>query len=230
MDNKKWSYYHSLCDVGLRNRTSWMKKLEDTKLFSAEDLSDIEDYENEIISTNWKRIERKERINANELINELKEEINKDWAKERRMEYLEKEIGRIELLIEEIYNDSIILRKKLVPYWFRNACLELKLKNCNCIKELKKNKMELRVKKYDIKDDNGITPDRIAIARNYSIDRLFEAKRGFIKCLWHDDNKPSMWIKGNFGHCFVCGVTKDVIDLAMESNGISFVNAVKMLS
>ena len=53
-------------------------------------------------------------------------------------------------------------------------------------------------------------------------------KAGFIKCPYHDDARPSLWVKG-FGYCFPCQRRVDSIDYIRKTMGLGFMDAVKYL-
>ncbi len=74
-----------------------------------------------------------------------------------------------------------------------------------------------------------ITQDMIERAKEYPIENLIEARRGFALCLWHDDSTPSLYTKNNFAHCFSCGKTGDTIAVYQKLNGATFPEAVKAL-
>jgi hypothetical protein len=79
-------------------------------------------------------------------------------------------------------------------------------------------------------NDEGITDDMIAMAREYPISRIITVNnRGFAKCLWHEEDTPSMYTKGNYVHCFGCGKSGDSIDVYRELNGCGFKEAVLAL-
>lgn len=68
-------------------------------------------------------------------------------------------------------------------------------------------------------------------ARDYPIDAVVEVNaRNYAKCVWHEDNNPSMWVRGNWAHCFSCGKSGDVISVYRAQTGASFNEAVKHLS
>lgn len=66
-------------------------------------------------------------------------------------------------------------------------------------------------------------------ARAYPLDDLVESKKGLILCPFHDDTRPSAWIKNGFGYCFACGKRFDSIEYIRKIKGIEFMEAVKYL-
>lgn len=74
---------------------------------------------------------------------------------------------------------------------------------------------------------NHVTKIQIERARQYPISSVLPVSSGgFAKCVNHDDSKPSMFCKNNFGYCFVCSYRGDVIDIYMRIHGVSFGEAV----
>lgn len=74
-----------------------------------------------------------------------------------------------------------------------------------------------------------ITHDMIERAKEYPLENLIDASRGFALCPFHDDSKPSLYIKNNFAHCFSCGKTADTIDIYRKQHAVSFPEAVRAL-
>lgn len=69
-------------------------------------------------------------------------------------------------------------------------------------------------------------------AKEYPIDNLLDFKNGFVKCLYHDEDTPSMHHdkERNKAHCFAgCG-SFDSIDIYMKINNVTFTQAVKGLT
>jgi len=81
----------------------------------------------------------------------------------------------------------------------------------------------------DSPENDRIDDMDIQLARQYPISQIIDTKNNYAKCIWHDDNSPSMYTKKNFAYCFSCGESGDVIDIAMSAWGIDFVSAVKRL-
>lgn len=50
-----------------------------------------------------------------------------------------------------------------------------------------------------------------------------------IKCLFHNDSKPSMGVKDEYYKCFSCGAGGDVISFVMNYCGVGFNEAIVML-
>lgn len=79
--------------------------------------------------------------------------------------------------------------------------------------------------------NNKITDYDIEQAKNFPIDHviLFVNNKAYAWC--HDDRTPSLmhWKKENLARCFVCNKTFNPIDVLVQRDGLSFVQAVKRL-
>lgn len=64
----------------------------------------------------------------------------------------------------------------------------------------------------------------------YPIENLIQVNRNNMAfCINHTEKIPSLWCKGNWVHCFSCGYTGNVIDVAMKIWDCSFKEAFKKL-
>ena len=75
----------------------------------------------------------------------------------------------------------------------------------------------------------GITPEVIARALTFPIERLVEHRNFMALCPFHNEKTPSMNIKNNYYYCHACGATGDVIQFVMDRDGVSFATAVNSL-
>ena len=160
----------------------------------------------------------------------LKEQ-GKEWIKRRRIIFLIQEIKKLESITNSSYKIYFEQQQRDVPFWLRQVILLtnnpeklIKLRG-KLINELYflQNKNEF--------DKNQLTHEEIVHARNYPFERLIEInKAGFAKCPFHDDNRPSFWVKNNFGYCFSCGKSCDTIQFVIETQNLSFPEAVKKLN
>jgi hypothetical protein len=80
-------------------------------------------------------------------------------------------------------------------------------------------------------DSSGkITPEMIERAKTKPIEDMIVFVRGWSKCLWHDDSKPSMkLLPDNKVRCYVCNENHDAIDVFMILNGVQFTEAVRRM-
>lgn len=88
---------------------------------------------------------------------------------------------------------------------------------------------ELRQKKgSNLKD---ITDEMIQSAREYPIDQVIEFSKGWAVAFCHKDTKPSLsWNKkNNTAHCFPCCRSFNSLDVLIERDNKSFIEAVKEL-
>lgn len=166
-------------------------------------------------------------------LKELKEEIEEEspgWMKERRKEYLIKEMLRCLFFLtpfrkwyeEATERNADYLTKRIIQifasydYWK---------------KRMYKLSMEYKFTILRKTNRSEITPDMIEKAREYPIQEIVEINRsGFSLCPGHDDHHPSMDCRNNFCFCYVCGWCGDSIALYMKKNNVDFVMAVKFLS
>lgn len=71
----------------------------------------------------------------------------------------------------------------------------------------------------------------IVRAKEYPMESLVEVnQQGFGYCPFHQEKTASFYIKQNFGYCFGCGKSVDTIQFIMDTKGINFVEAVKLLT
>ncbi len=85
----------------------------------------------------------------------------------------------------------------------------------------------------DQKGSNGsrVTDAEIVRAREYPIEKLIEVgPGGKVLCPWHQDTKPSGYVKNGFFYCFTCNEWSDSIKWLMKVHNYSFTDAVKKLS
>lgn len=69
-------------------------------------------------------------------------------------------------------------------------------------------------------------------AKAFPIDQLIEFKGGFAKCIFVQENTPSLkhYKKTNTAYCFSCSKKFDSIDAYMQIHNVSFGEAVKRLT
>ena len=66
-------------------------------------------------------------------------------------------------------------------------------------------------------------------ARSYPLEQLVGLS-GFVKCPYHDDKTPSLWVRNGFGYCFPCQKRVDSIDYVRKTLGLGFKEAVEYLN
>jgi len=125
------------------------------------------------------------------------------------------------------YRDYDLSSKNGRPY-FDRALIAYPIDSL--LKEIKNTKMSIRVLNSGVIKTNTISPDMIVNARNCPISEVLDVnKAGFALCPQHIDKKPSLYTKGNYGYCFSCGYSGDVIDIYQKKYGVRFIDAVKKL-
>lgn len=72
----------------------------------------------------------------------------------------------------------------------------------------------------------SLTPQQIERARQYPLKDLVGTQKNITNCPFHDDRTASMNIKNNFYYCHGCGAKGDTIKYLMETDGLSFKDAV----
>ena len=163
--------------------------------------------------------------NNNQLIKELKAEVDPYWAWERRKEY-------VELLMQPIVVHAlqcIALQELNIASGNLTGSIYFAQEAKIAIKKLVKYQNDLYFTRPSMKNGNGVTPGMIQQAREYPYGELIELKRNMAPCPFHSDKDPSFSVKNNFGHCFGCGWKGDTIAFYMEKMGVSFPEAVKAL-
>lgn len=73
---------------------------------------------------------------------------------------------------------------------------------------------------------NERLPDLKTVLRFYGV--KFNNK-GFALCPFHHEKTASMYCKNDYYYCFGCHASGDAIGFVMQSNGIQFADAVKLL-
>ena len=204
--------------------------------YDDEDFSYLEE-----LDTNFLEIEKqakkdyyedKRRYNEQilEVQKKMKEE-HREWAKQRKISFLRKQIKRLKSIITSSYEIYLDQQRRDVPFWLRKAILLI-----NNPERLTKLYAKLTSELYFLENknksnENQLTKEEIEHARNYPFEKLIEVNQAkFAKCPFHDDHRPSFWIKNNFGHCFSCGKSVDTIQFIIETKNITFPEAVKALN
>ena len=95
--------------------------------------------------------------------------------------------------------------------------------------------LEKRLKYYNNNRTHNkfkITQDMIQHAKDQTIEQLLPhpVKNKMTNCFNHEDKHPSMSIKNNKVHCFVCDKTWDTIAAVQEVKGLTFPEAVRVIT
>jgi len=207
-----------------------------TKQYDDEDFSYLEELDNDFLNIE-KQVKKdyykdREKYNKQmfEMQKEMKEE-HKEWIRGRRVKFLKEEIKKLESIMTSSYDIYFEQQQRDVPFWLRRAILLI-----NNPEKLTKLHGKLTNELYFLENKkelngNQLTHEEIIHARNYPFEKLIEVNQAkFGKCPFHDDHKPSFWIKNNFGHCFSCGKSTDTIQFIMETQTLTFPDAVRKLN
>jgi len=89
---------------------------------------------------------------------------------------------------------------------------------------------QMKRKPAVVRNGRFVSKEEIQMAKSYPISRILGSKK-FVLCPLHKDDVPSLSInqQKNLWRCFGCGRSGNVIQLVMETEGISFTTAVKTL-
>ncbi len=221
--NKSTEYLFGVWQV-CHDLPAWLSIASDMLDLSQEDdnyLADLDDY--------WRETIRKCETFYRERysVTGIDAPDGSEWAKERRTEYLKSQILKISTRMREDSEEYYRLCAADAPLFDR-----LFLRSCSPISSPKDNRKKLywEIRSLQTPEMRGeLTDVMIERARNFPLEKLVEPIRGYIKCPFHDDKKPSMWVKDGFGFCFPCDKSLDAIGYMMQIKGLSFPDAVKAL-
>lgn len=162
-------------------------------------------------------------------IKAIKTEYPEDWQRERRIEYLKTRMEEI------VYRTLIVMHNYDVAV-HRGDSMDTRLflggQIVGGVKTISKLQTEVYYLKKPGATNGQITDDMIARAKDYPIENLLpeEVKRGRCRCPVHNgDNTMSFSVKNNRGKCFSCGWEGDTIKYVMDTQGLTFPDAVKRL-
>lgn len=160
---------------------------------------------------------------------EFVKEFDEEWKKETRLEYLKKK--QEELLYKvnglwKYYKDS---KDRDIPYWLRSVLIETagidKLEQ-----ELKKISNQIYFLEYKGEINNRtISQEDIALAREVPFDRVIDVDKEYATCPFHNDKGRHLYVRNNYGYCFVCNWSGDVIQLVIDRDHLRFSEVVNKL-
>jgi hypothetical protein len=156
-------------------------------------------------------------------IAELKQEVDQEWAKDRFTEYLKSEMT--DLILETW---SYMAKYEL----FEEAnCVEMQVITGGLITDnlRKLKRLQGRVIALRKGIDNSISKEMIQTAQDYPFEELYEFKRNYALCPFHEDKTPSMSLKNNRVKCWSCNKSWDTIQFVMDKEGMTFKEAVLRL-
>jgi hypothetical protein len=190
------------------------------------DLRELEDIDDFLIRLNG--CEWIDKTAVNHKIRELIQETDYRWSRDRRRHFLKDVVGKLSGELggaykayqdsfdnDESYDNRVIL-----------SCLiddlnEVKAKHDREIRALSapgdRSRVDLSVKIEQAKQRQF--SDFIELDRHHKA-----------LCPFHEDRNPSFSVRETKGHCFGCGWHGDIIDFIQEREGLSFPEAVKLLT
>ena len=159
-------------------------------------------------------------------INELRQEVDQEWAFERRKEYLADRMA--DLVVDWWYERTNHSRHVAKGQMLDDMLCQDKMRKL--LNEFTRYQNELYYRRLSMQGQQvGVTADEVRQAKQHPFEDLLPVVRGKVCCPFHEDKNPSASIKNNKLHCFVCNKTWDTIDFWMEKNGGSFSDAVRSL-
>ena len=194
-------------------------------------VNEWEDKEFELIE----RLEKEYNKGRKEQIEKLREFRKEIDGTDMRISYLKSRKKEFELKISEANQHNKEMKESFFDIkenlsWLRLAIISLyNVPDLN--REIKKIDGELNYLESKNKNSKTeINDEMIERAKEYPFENLVDLNRSkFILCPFHDDSKPSFFIKNNFGFCFSCGKSADTIDFVMQTRSLTFIEAVKSL-
>ncbi len=184
---------------------------------------EVEDYMDAHMRAERESEEYYERIARPQVQRDIKlwlDEFPEEWKNERRAEGLKTEI---DIALKQ-FQDAC-------KWWYGvkdKTFSEMPVRQIEAI-ELHLHRLGAKAKVLTGKKE-GISPEKIAHAREYPISNILKVTRGMTKCPFHPDNTASMDCRKNFYHCYGCGANGDVIDLVMKLEGLNFAQAITRLT
>lgn len=188
----------------------------------------------EVKAKNWDKTQKEwwkvENKRIRQETGELKEELNPKWIKQQRVKFLDDCLRHNKILMkfwEFWWEDS---KEMGMPNWWREGIW----------RGWRVNKLEKRIRGIEyqkkamlaVEGKKGkVSQEDIERAKEIPFSEFLEFKKGKALCPFHNEKTPSFhWTEGNrFAHCFGCGKHLDIIQYIMETQNMSFPDAVKFL-
>ena len=207
---------------GARNQPAWLSRLVEQHALDAQDEAFLNDTDDAFVRA-VKTMEGEWRRDAGNRLRQFRAEVDEEWAKGRRREYLGEAIRKLEREISALCGETPDegTRDDLTRMFNRLRVQDLEHQKGRLAWELRS--LSRRGKR------NGLEPFQIEKARAFPMEELVETKRGMMLCPLHEDTHPSMLVKKGFGYCFSCGGHLDSIGYLMNVRGMRFREAVEAL-
>ena len=153
-------------------------------------------------------------------------EIDSDYAKTRRIAFLESQVIELQAEIDAYKIEYQQEFEKDIPYNQRGVLYYLIQDKKQA---LNKAEREIAYQKSDPREQEDLS-EKIAKAKRVPFHSIIELTRNKALCPFHDDHHPSFSVRHNKGHCFACGWHGDTIDFVKEKFNLTFYEAIKKLT
>jgi len=204
------------------HRPAWLSLLVERFALDAEDEAHMSDTEDAFLRA-MRNINNQWRRGGADRIRQFRDDVDKEWAKERRTEYLGQEIRNLDQEIAAVGQEH--------PDGTAQG-ESTRIFNRLCVHDLEQRRSRLSWELRALSrpgQSNGLEPLHLDRARAFPLERLVETRRGMMLCPLHEDRHPSMLVKKGFGYCFSCGGYLDSIGYLMQVKGLRFREAVEAL-
>lgn len=210
-----WSMYH---DIPRWLNVCRMLGVDDEGLSELETIDDI--------AIGLAALEKDHTREVNKKLRDFINETPKEWANERRSEYIKACINGISGALARLrseYQDSFNHDED----YSNRAILTPEIERC----EQRKRKLEMELAALACGDDKQEDFKRkVEQAKAREFSDFLELRKNKGLCPFHKDRTPSFSVRNGRGHCFGCGWHGDVLDFVQQSKGFSFREAVNYLA
>lgn len=171
-----------------------------------------------------------------EIIKQHEKMFNRQWIDSCRESYLKEIIQRdVEkiLYLMNSYENSLKNKEDIINQIYIKEGIDDK------INKIRKNVTELYISKCNYSNESTnsdreqsmeLFQRKLDRAREYDFSKLLGSGGVYHRCPFHLDTKPSMVLKNNKVTCYSCNKTWDTIQFVMDRDGLTFREAVEMLS
>jgi hypothetical protein len=162
-----------------------------------------------------------------EKINELRSEVDQEWALNARKEYLNDLMAAlvVQWWHERDLHSDYVARGRMIEDMMTLEAM------WNILKKIVQHQREIYYGRKAMNGEQvGVTAEEIERAREHPWDDLLVFTHGKAICPFHSDHTPSFSVKFGKGKCWSCGWRGDQIDFWMQKNGRGFSEAVRRLS
>jgi len=212
----------------------WLRIIEMTKDYDQEDLEYLEAIDTRAIVAE-KESERYyweiELPKARKQIEEFKKEFDSELKRERRLEFLNNQIEKLQKEENRIWLNHQEATERDLPHWLRQAILEIQ-KPWKLAGKIKSFQVEIYLLDHpeDFLKVDRVSSEQVAKALEFPFKDLIQLnKAGFALCPFHSEKRSSFYVKNNWGYCFGCQWHGTTIDFLKSKNNLSFKEAVRAL-